>query len=260
MGNKIDYLKDGTPVEMIEISEDDYKKYCVRCTKEMWIDFSNQTIKPCKFSDGVNVDDYDGFFQYIKDINNNVKRTECNFCNNNIDPDFRLQGNETWTTPNHGNSHVEFFIDKTFDKNTLEKYIKKVASDNNKFACICIRTPETGNTIIEQNHIELIAKPFFAENKLKYRNLRYDFITNLDYSFQRTYQIIKYLNRMKKKYPHVHVNIQPTEISLKNDFDNKIDLFVNAGYEIVARSNATKTRLESRYKNHKTIKLTIQLV
>lgn len=260
MGNHYDRLKDGTLVEMVEIQEDDYNKYCVRAIKEIWVDFKNNTVKPCYFNEGVQVDDYDKFFQLIEDINNNVTRTECNYCNNNMDPYFRISGNKMWLTPHHGNSHVEFYIDKTFNKDALEKYVKIVAKDHNKFACMCIRADEPGKTIIEQNHIELIAKPFFAENKLVNRNLRYDFITDLDFSLQRTYLIIKYFEKMKKKYPNVYVNIQPQEVSLKNDFDKKIDLFVDAGYEIVARSKATKTRLESRYKNHKTIKLTIQLV
>jgi hypothetical protein len=258
MGNKIDYFLDGTKIEMIEIPETDHSKYCVRCTKEMWVDFSTQTVKPCSFSSGVHIDDYNGFFQYINDINNNVKRIECNYCHQ-INPNFRLEGNSLWTTPHHGNSHVEFILGDTFDNDTLIKYVNLIAEDCNKFACICVSGDEPGKTMLEQNHIELIANPFFLVNRLKYRKLRYDFKTNLDFSLKRTKRIVKYMKAMRKRYPNLNINIQPSELSLTKDFDEKIDLFVNAKFEIVARSLATKDRLETRYSNHKNIKLTIQI-
>lgn len=258
MRNYVDYLDDGTEINMIEIPEDDHNRFCVRCTKEMWIDFSTQTIKPCRFSSGVHINDYDGFFQYVKDINNNVTRIECNYCHQ-INPNFRLEGNKLWTTPDHGNSHVEFILVNTFDNDILTKYVKVIAEDCNKFACISIAGDELGHTILEQNHIELIANPFFATNKLKYRKLRYDFKTNLDFSLNRTKKIIKYMKQMQNRYPLLNINIQPSELSLTNNFDEKIDLFVDAEFEIVARSEAVKARLETRYRTHKSIKLTIQL-
>lgn len=256
MGNFIDYLQDGTQINIIEIPESDYKKYCVRCTKEMWIDFTTQTIAPCSFSSGVHIGDYDGFFQYVNDINSNVKRPECNYCHN-INPNFRLEGNKIWTTPGHGNCHVEFILDSQYNHNILHKFVTQIAKDYQKFACICIAGNEPGQTILEQNHIALIAEPFFGTNKRLNRQLRYDFKTNLQFSVTRTKKIIKYIKQMKETYPKLDINIQPSEKSLDNvNFNRKIDLFVDAGFEIFVTSRAVKDHLESRYHDHKTIKLT----
>lgn len=253
MHNKIDYLQ----IEIIEIPETDYNKYCVVCTKEIWIDFSTHTVKPCKFSKGIDVNNFEGYLNYIDDINKNVKRDECNYCHQ-INPNFRLEKNALWLRPGHGNSHVEFILGDAFDNDTLVKYVNLIAEDYNKFACICVAGKEPGHTIIEQNHIELIAKPFFAANRLKYRRLRYDFKTKLDFSIKRTQQIVHYFKKMQTQYPRLDINIQP-EYHSADKFDEKIDLFVNAEFEIVATSMNTKIRLENRYKNHKTIKLTIQI-
>jgi hypothetical protein len=233
MGIHDDYLQDDTFIERHEITEDDYKKYCVRCTKELWVDFTKNLVKPCKFSAGVDIKDYDGFFQYVKDINNDVKRDECNYCHIK-DPEFRLLGNKLWLTPGQGNSHTEIVIDDNFDNDLLIKYVNYIAEDYYKFACICIVNNEPGKNIIEQNHIELIAKPFFAANKLKNRRLRYDFFTKLDFSIERTKKIIRYMKKMQRRYPTLDINIQPTEYSLTtNNFLEKIDLFITADFEIL---------------------------
>ena len=63
------------------------------------------------------------------------------------------------------------------------------------------------------------------------------------------------MRQMQNCYPMLDINIQPSGLSLTKDFDNKIDLFVNAEFEIVTSSEAVKDRLESRYYNHKNIKL-----
>lgn len=258
MGIHDDHLKDGTFVERPEITENDYKKWCVRCTKELWVDFTKDVVKPCNFSTGRNINDYDGFFKYVEDINNNIKRDECNYCHIK-DPEFRLLGNELWLTPGRGNSHTEFTIVDKFDKDLLEKYVKYIAKDYYKFACICITNDEPGHNIIEQNHIELIAKPFFEANRLKHRRLRYDFRTELNYSTERTVQIISYMKEMQKKYPTVDINIQPSEKSLNNNFDKKISLFIDAGFEIVVRTEKIRTRLEDHFKQREKSKMTIDL-
>lgn len=253
-----DYLKDGTFVKRLEISEDDYKKYCVRCTKEVYIDFKKNLIKPCEFSAGVSLTDYNSYLKYVNDINNKVKRTECNYCHLNNDH-WRIQGNKLWTTPGHGNSHVEIILGNTFDNDILKKHVCAVAENFHAFACISISGNEPGLNIIEQDHIQLIAKPFFEVNRLKHRRLRYDFVTRLKFSTDRAKQIIDYMQNMQKQYPTLDINIQPKNSSIKNNFDEKMDLFVNAGFEIVARSKSVKARLETRYKNHKNAKLTIQI-
>ncbi len=255
MGNQSDYLQ----VEIVEIPEDDHNKFCVTCTKEIWIDFKEKTIKPCAVSTGISFDDPDNFFQYIEDINNNVTRPECNYCYK-IDPSFRLQKNIIWTTPDHGNSHVEINLSRNYNSDILHKFVTHIAKDYQKFACICIAGPEPGQTILEQNHIEIIAKPFFATNKLLNRRLRYDFKTNLQFSITRTQRIIKYMKQMKETYPSLNINIQPSEKSLDNvNFNRKIDLFVDAEFEIFCTSKAVKDHLQSRYYNHETIKLTFDV-
>ena len=255
MGNQIDYLQ----VELIEIPEDDYNKFCVVCTKEIWIDFKKKTIKPCSVSTGISLDDPDNFFQYIEDINNNVTRPECNYCHK-IDSSFRLWNNIKWTTPDNGNCHVEIILDSQYNHNILHKFVTQIAKDYQKFACICIAGNEPGQTILKQNHIALIAEPFFRTNKLLNRRLRYDFKTNLQFSITRTKKIIEYMKQMKETYPKLDINIQPSEKSLDNvNFNRKIDLFVDAGFEIFVTSGAVKDHLQSRYHDHKTIKLTFDV-
>ena len=250
-----DYLDENTIVELIEIHDDDYYKHCVRCTKEVYIDFKKNLIKPCEFSAGVSLTDYDNYLKYIEDINNKVKRTECNYChlNNNY---WRIEGNKLWTTPGQGNSHTEIILDDKFDNNLLIKYVNYIAEDYNKFACICIVNDEPGKNIIEQNHIELIAKPFFAANKLIYRRLRYDFFTKLDFSIERTKKIIRYMKKMQRRYPKLDIIIQPLKYSLETDnFLEKIDLFATAEFEIVANTNVVWKRLKELYNNRDNIKL-----
>ena len=258
MGNAWDYLPNGELVELIEILPEDTDKYCLRSCKELWVDFTKDIVKPCTHSQGVDIYDDNKFSQYLQDIDNEVVRSECNYCHK-VNPDFRLDGNVLWSTPGHGNCHVEFLIDKTFTKDILEKYVKKIASDTNKFACICISKDEPGKDIIEENHIELIAKPFYEVNILRNRGLRYDFKTDLNFSIERTRKIIAYMRRMQRRYPGMLVNIQPSKKSLQNDFDKKIELFVKGKLEIVARTEETKVRLEMLYNKNKKMHLTIQV-
>lgn len=257
MGNAIDYLPNGQKVIMIEIAPDDYKKWCVRSTKEMWIDFTDNTVKPCSFSKGVDMKNFEAFINYVEDINNNITRSECNYCHS-INPNFRIQGNELWTTPDHGNCHVEFKINDSFNKKIINKYVKYIAKNYHKFACICVTGDEPGKKIVEQNHIELIAKPFYNANRLKNRGLRYDFKTNFDFTIEQTKEIVSYMKKMQKKYRGVLVNIQPSEHSVNNDFDKKIELFVKSNFEIVARSNVVKDKLEQHFL-FDTMHLTLQI-
>lgn len=126
MFDQKDYLHDGTPVILTEIEESDYKKYCVRSTKELLVDFSKNIIKPCAESKGIDLYDTEKFTQYLKDINNDVKRSECAYCHE-VNKNYRIEGNKLWTTPGHGNCHVEFFIEDDYDKKIMEKYIRDIA-------------------------------------------------------------------------------------------------------------------------------------
>ena len=232
MFDKKDYFYDGTPVMLIEIEDSDHKKYCVRSTKELWVDFSKNIIKPCVRSKGIDLYDTEKFNQYLKDINNDVKRSECVYCHE-VNKNYRIEGNKLWTTPGHGNCHVEFYIEDDYDKKIMEKHIRAIADNHHRRACICVTGDEPGQTILEKDHIEIIAKPFFTANKIRNRRLRYDFKTKLNFSIQRTKQIVHYFNKMSKRYPRIDINVQPQPDSLKYDFTNKIDYFVQANIEIV---------------------------
>jgi len=247
MFDQKDYLHDGTPVILTEIEESDYKKYCVRSTKELLVDFSKNIIKPCAESKGIDLYDTEKFTQYLKDINNDVKRSECAYCHE-VNKNYRIEGNKLWTTPGHGNCHVEFFIEDDYDKKIMEKYIRDIAYNYQKRACICVTGEEPGRTIIEQNHIKMVAKPFFAANKLRGRRLRYDFKTNLNFSQQRTIQIIKYFRKMSKKYPTININVQPQPDSLKHDFTNKINYFIKENIEVVLCNKEQVDKLLLIYK------------
>ena len=254
MNELYDCLEDGTIIKIKEIADDDYFKHCVRCTKEVYINFKKNLIKPCEFSAGIDVNDYNSYLKYVEDINNKVNRIECNYCHINNDH-WRIEGNKLWTTPGHGNSHVEFVLGDTFDNNILKKHVCAIAENFHTFACISVGGNEPGLSILEQDHIQLIAKPFFAVNKLKFRRLRYDFVTRLKFSTERAKQIVDYMQKMQKQYPTLDINIQPKNSSIKNNFDEKIDLFVNAGFEIVANTNIIQARLKKLYNNRDNIKL-----
>ena len=248
-----DYLNNGKYVELIEVLDDDYTKYCVTCTKEVYLDFQKKIVKPCEVSLGVSINDFNLFQQYVRDVNNHVNRVECSYCNQNNS--YRLQGNKLWTTPGHGNTHVEIILDKTYNKKILEKHVKAIAKDYNRFACISITGDEPGLNIIEQNHIGLIAKPFFTANKLKNRRLRYDFRTSFNYSQERSVQIVEYMKKMKVHYPTLDINIQPTMYSVNNNFVNKINPFVVENFEIVVNSDIMYNLLKNFYHSNKNIKL-----
>lgn len=247
-----DYLYNGTYVERKEILDDDYNKYCVTCTKEVYVDFQKKLVKPCEVSLGIDIHDFKLFKQYIEDVNNNVNRIECSYCNKNNS--YRLQGNKLWTTPGHGNTHVEIILDSTYNKKILEKHVKSIAKDYNRFACISITGDEPGLDIIEQDHIGIIARPFFAANKLKHRRLRYDFRTSFNYSQERSIKIVKYMKKMQVCYPTLDINIQPTVDSVNNDFIKKIDPFVIENFEIVVNSDIVHKQLRKFYSLNKNIK------
>ena len=73
------------------------------------------------------------------------------------------------------------------------------------------------------------------------------FKTNFDFTIEQTKEIVSYMKKMQKKYKGVLVNIQPSEQSVNNDFDKKIELFVKSNFEIVARSNVVKDKLEQHF-------------
>jgi len=253
MNEHDDWLNDGRFIERKEIADDDHLMHCLRCKKELYIDFTNNVVKPCKFSAGIDIKNYDEFFQYIKDINNDIKRPECNYCHEK-DPEFRLLGNALWLRPGHGNSHTEIVLSDDFDEDILTRYVTYIAEDYHKFACICIAGYEPGYKIIEQNHVELIAKPFFAANKLKFRRLRYDFKTKLDFSVQRARQIAFYLKKMQKRYPRIDFSIQPENYA-EDGFVEKMNVFVYGGFEITTNTDEVNQQLFKIYGRRDNIKL-----
>ena len=95
------------------VSLEDLKLPCLRSTREIYFYGPKNRIAPCGVNEGFDANNIDAMYDCVNDVNNGIKRKECNHCWNDETHgtmSMRQKGNIGWSIPRHGNSHTEFTL------------------------------------------------------------------------------------------------------------------------------------------------------
>ena len=219
-------IVDGKTVKRTIIPDSDSNKFCLRSTKELLYNADNNLIKPCNNNFGVqNFRDYK---QLISDVNNGIKRKECNSCWHHEatreDLSYRQIGNIIWANPDHGNCHVSISTKKNISQEnfkTIENIVIEVAKDYNKMACIGFTGSNVIKRILENNDdYGHLAKLFFTVNKMKDRKLNFDFQLEGYHNFNNISLIINYWKKLLEKYkPYMSLYLKVEIASLGENYN-----------------------------------------
>lgn len=142
----------------------------------------------------------------------------CIYCNQNYSTQWQNEiKNTKYSTPEIYRQNKSISVTDKHKEKLLD-YVKQLALDVNKTACIAVNGGEPSLYAFRDNFLENIIETFFKYTKSD-RNMRLDFFTNCNSSPTQTVKLINLFDYYKTIYPNFQPVIQPSFESVGKTFE-----------------------------------------
>jgi organic radical activating enzyme len=143
----------------------------------------------------------------------------CIYCNQNYSTQWQTEiENTKYPIPNIFLKKERFISVTEKHKEKILYYVKQIALDKEKTACIAINGGEPSLYAFRDNFLEDIIETFYKHTKFD-RHMRIDFFTNCSSSSTQTIKIINLFEYYKTIYPNFKPIIQPSFESVGKTFE-----------------------------------------
>lgn len=145
----------------------------------------------------------------------------CLYCNNMYSSNWKNIIKKHGTPPVSCDMYRNDVKDYAFDEieNDIIHYVKNIAQDHTKLACMGVYGGEPSEYLLKDNHIHKIVETFYNHNDVWNRRLRYDICTHLSFDKEKCKNIVNYLKNIKDMYPGFDPVIQASCESIEENYE-----------------------------------------